>query len=327
MNQSLGRRRFLGACSAAVACGALGACARRTDPRQAAAPPPTRPAAQEERPVAPERLYSISLAQWSLHRTLFAKEMDNLDFARRTREEFGLDAVEYVNTFFFDRVRDADYLAEMKRRADGAGVRSLLIMCDRLGEVGHPDTSKRVEAVRNHVPWMDAAAFLGCHSIRVNAASQGTYDEQQRLAADGLRKLAELGAQRGLNVIVENHGGLSSNGEWLAGVMRLVDHPNCGTLPDFGNFNISRDERYDRYKGVAEMMPFAKAVSAKSNDFDEQGNETGTDYRRMMRIVVDAGYDGYVGVEYEGTRLPEPAGIVATRDLLIRVREEMQAGR
>lgn len=277
--------------------------------------------------MAPERLYSISLAQWSLHRTLFAKEMDNLDFARRTREEFGLDAVEYVNTFFFDRVRDADYLAEMKRRADGAGVRSLLIMCDRLGEVGHPDTSKRVEAVRNHVPWMDAAAFLGCHSIRVNAASQGTYDEQQRLAADGLRKLAELGAQRGLNVIVENHGGLSSNGEWLAGVMRLVDHPNCGTLPDFGNFNISRDERYDRYKGVAEMMPFAKAVSAKSNDFDEQGNETGTDYRRMMRIVVDAGYDGYVGVEYEGTRLPEPAGIVATRDLLIRVREEMQAGR
>lgn len=277
--------------------------------------------------MAPKQLYSISLAQWSLHRTLFAKEMDNLDFARRTREEFGLDAVEYVNTFFFDRVRDTDYLGEMKRRADGAGVRSLLIMCDRLGEVGHPDTSKRTEAVRNHAPWMDAAAFLGCHSIRVNAASQGTYEEQQRLAADGLRKLTELGAQRDLNVIVENHGGLSSNGEWLSGVMRLVDHPNCGTLPDFGNFNISRDERYDRYKGIAEMMPFAKAVSAKSHDFDEDGNETGTDFRRMMRIVVDAGYDGYVGVEYEGTRLPEAAGIVATRDLLLRVREEMQAGR
>ncbi len=326
MSQSIERRRFLGVCTAAVAGAGLAACARRSDRQQEAAPP-EQPAAQEERPVAPTQLFSISLAQWSLHRTLFAKQMDNLDFARRTREEFGLDAVEYVNTFFFDRVRDADYLAEMKRRADDAGVRSLLIMCDRLGEVGHPDTSKRTEAVRNHVPWMDAAAFLGCHSIRVNAASQGTYEEQQRLAADGLRKLTELGAQRGLNVIVENHGGLSSNGEWLAGVIRLVDHPNCGTLPDFGNFNISKDEQYDRYKGVAEMMPFAKAVSAKSNDFDEQGNETGTDYRRMLRIVVDAGYDGYVGVEYEGTRLPEPTGIVATRDLLVRVREEMQAGR
>ncbi len=268
-------------------------------------------------------VFKISLAQWSLHKTINGGKMDNLDFATLTRQSYGIEAVEYVNQFFKDKAKDEKYLGEMKKRADDVGVKSLLIMCDGEGRLGDPDQAMRLEAVENHYKWVDAAKFLGCHSIRVNAASEGEYEEQQKLAADGLRKLSEYGDQNGLNVIVENHGGLSSSGEWLVGVMKLVDHPRCGTLPDFGNFRVSDEEEYDRYKGVAELMPFAKAVSAKSNEFDEEGNDTRTDYFKMMKIVVDAGYHGYVGIEYEGSKLNEDEGIRATKKLLDRVHDQM----
>jgi len=215
----------------------------------------------------------------------------------------------------------------MKQRAVDAGVRSLLIMIDGEGALGDPDDAKRTQAVENHYKWVEAAQALGCHSIRVNAASGGSYEEQLELAADGLRRLTEFGAKHDLNVIVENHGGLSSNGAWLAAVMKKVAHPRCGTLPDFGNFRISKDEHYDRYQGVKEMMPFAKAVSAKSHDFDEHGNEKHTDYQRMVKIVLDAGYHGYIGIEYEGSALSEPDGIRATKRLLERVREELSKSR
>ena len=269
--------------------------------------------------------YQISLAQWSLHRTLQAGELDPLDFPVFARERFDIDAAEYVNTFFADRARDHMYLDELRRRADGAGVRSLLIMVDGEGRLGDPDPDARARAVEQHHPWIDAAARLGCHSIRVNAASEGSREQAAALAADGLARLTEYAAVAGLNVIVENHGGLSSDGAWLADVIRRVDHPRCGTLPDFGNFTLTDGTRYDAYRGVAELMPFARAVSAKSYDFDAAGNETSIDYRRMMKIVVDAGYDGYVGIEYEGSRLPEVEGIEATRDLLDVVRDELKA--
>lgn len=268
----------------------------------------------------PAPWFRISLAQWSLHRALFAKQLDHLDFARVAREEFGLGGIEYVNSFFRDKARDAAYLAEMNRRAADHGVTQLLIMCDGEGNLGDADAAKRTEAVENHRKWVEAARALGCRTIRVNAASQGTFEEQQRLAADGLRRLCELADPQGINVIVENHGGLSSNGQWLAGVMRLVDHPRCGTLPDFGNFY-----EYDRYQGTADLMPFAKAVSAKSHDFDANGNETTKDYRRLLRTVRDAGYRDWVGIEYEGQRLPEREGIRQTLRLLERVRDELSS--
>jgi L-ribulose-5-phosphate 3-epimerase len=271
-------------------------------------------------------LFEISLAQWSLHRAIFGGTLDPLDFARAARRDYGIGAVEYVNQFFKDRARDHGYLAELKRRAEGEGVRSLLVMCDGEGRLGDPDAARRGEAVENHRKWLEAARFLGCRSIRVNAASEGSPEEQAALAADGLRRLAELGAQHELDVIVENHGGLSSNGAWLAGVMKAVDHPRCGTLPDFGNFQVAEGEWYDRYRGVAELMPWARAVSAKSHEFDAAGNEVRTDYRRMLRIVLDAGYSGHVGIEYEGDGLSEPDGILATHSLLLRVRQELTAG-
>ncbi|HLU40111.1 MAG TPA: sugar phosphate isomerase/epimerase family protein [Planctomycetota bacterium] len=284
------------------------------------------------RPAVPRRrapLFSISLAEWSLHRALRAGDVKHLGFPGVARG-FGIDAVEYVNTFFPGKGADRDHWRDLKKACADEGIESLLIMCDGLGDLGDPDDARRRTAVAAHEIWLEAAAFLGCHSIRVNAASRGSFEEQQKLAADGLRALAERGDAHGLDVIVENHGGLSSNGKWLAGVIRLVDHPRCGTLPDFGNFRIGRgadgkDEWYDRYQGVEELMPFARAVSAKSHDFDAEGNETSTDYRRMLSIVVRAGYRGYVGIEYEGSRLGEREGIAATKALLERVRGELEA--
>ena len=280
-------------------------------------------AGQEAWARKPKQLFQISLAQWSLHRALFSKQLDNLDFARAAKNDYGIDAVEYVNQFFKDKAKDNKYLAEMKKRARDLGVKSRLIMIDGEGALGDADNAKRTQAVENHYKWVEAAKFLGCFCIRVNAQSSGSYDEQMERAADGLRKLTEFGADHKISVIVENHGGLSSNGLWLASVIKKVNHPRCGTLPDFGNFNLGNGEEYDRYKGVKELMPFAKAVSAKTHDFDERGNETHTDYKRMMRIVLDAGYHSYLGIEYEGEKMSEPEGIRATKRLLERVHSEL----
>jgi sugar phosphate isomerase/epimerase len=296
-------------------------------------------------------LFKISLAEWSLNKSIFGKsrqlgweefaklltddpdallqgDIKHLDFAKVARQDFGIGAVEYVNTFFFNKATNKNYLKEMKTIANGEGVKSLLIMCDREGALGDPDDAARTTAVENHYKWIDAANYLGCHSIRVNAQSEGEYDEQIKLATDGLSQLTEYGTKYDINVIVENHGGLSSNGKWLSSVIDMVNHPRCGTLPDFGNFYLGTwedkgNDWYDRYVGVEELMPYAKAVSAKSHNFNEDGDEKDTDYSKMMRIVLDAGYRGYVGIEYEGSDLSEMDGIAATKKLLEKVRDEL----
>ena len=274
-------------------------------------------------PAGKVPLFTISLAQWSLHRTFFDKKADPLDFAKISKTEFGIEAVEYVNQFFKDKAKDQAYLGELKKRADDHGVTSVLIMCDGEGALGDPDEKKRLEAVDNHKKWVEAAKFLGCHSIRVNAQSSGSYWEQMKLAADGLRRLSEFGATHNIGVIVENHGGLSSNGTWLSSTIHTVNNPNCGTLPDFGNFRVANNVNYDRYKGTEELMPFAKGVSAKSHEFDDAGNETKTDYRRMIPIVLAYGYRGWIGVEYEGSKHSEADGIKLTKKLLETVRSEL----
>lgn len=279
------------------------------------APPPATTAARSDK----KPLFTISLAQWSLHPLLFDKKLEHLDFPKVAKREYGIDAVEYVNVFFNEK-GSAAYNAELKKVCDGEGVTSVLIMCDGEGALGDADDAKRATAVENHRKWLDAARTLGCHSIRVNAQSSGTFEEQQKLAADGLRKLCELADPMGLNVIVENHWGLSSHGDWLVGVMKLIAHPRAGTLPDFGNFD---PKEYDRYRGVEEMMVYAKGVSAKSHDFDAGGNEAEIDYGRMLRIVLKAGYRGRVGIEYEGKKIAPAEGIRATKALLERLRNEL----
>ena len=244
-------------------------------------------------------LFEISLAQWTINRELRSGKVDHLDFAK-VAHDHGIFAIEYVNQFFMEKANDKAYLAEMKKRAADLGVKSLIIMCDHEGNIGEPDTNKRQKTVDNHRKWIDAARFLGCHSIRVNAASSGTWDEQVKLAADGLSKLTELGAEQDINVIVENHGGLSSNADWLAEVIHSVDHERCGTLPDFGNFRIKDGESYDSYRGIKKLMPWAKGVSVKDVVWDDKANQSPLDYDRMLKIVLDAGFRGYCGIEFGG---------------------------
>jgi sugar phosphate isomerase/epimerase len=299
--QSTNRRHFLASSAAAVALSASSRWSVGQD-------------------TAPNKAYKISLAQWSLHKPLFAKEIDNLDFAKVAKERFGIDGVEYVNQFFKDKAKDAKYLEEMKKRTSDLGVTNVLIMIDGEGGLGNSDAAKRTTAVENHYKWVDAAKYLGCHSIRVNAETDKPYEEGSKLAADGLRRLSEYAKPLGINVIVENHGGLSSNGKWLSETIRATGMENCGTLPDFGNFYD-----YDRYQGVTDLMPLAKAVSAKSYDFDEQGNESKIDFAKMMKIVLDAGYRGWVGIEYEGSRLSPDDGIKATKKLLEKIRDSVAA--
>ena len=264
-------------------------------------------------------LFDLSLAEWSLHKTLFSKKMTNLDFPRVSKEKFGITAVEYVNQFFKDKATDQKYLAELKKRCDDLGVKSLLIMIDGEGHLGEAEESRRQKVIDNHKKWVEAAKFLGCHSIRVNGHGVGSSDEEKAVnTTKGLRGLSEFGQKHGINVIVENHGGLSSNGKWLSKVLKDVGLPNCGSLPDFGNFGV-----YDRYTGIKELMPFAKGVSAKSHDFDSEGKETKTDYLKALRLVLDAGYRGHVGIEYEGRKISEEAGILATKKLLLATRDQL----
>ena len=320
------RRRFLARAAATAAAFTAG----------------SRAAAQATASTAP--LFKISLAEWSLNKRMFkrngAEPLDHLDFCKTARA-FGIDGVEYVNQMFFDKAQDKTYLAEMKKRQDDEGVTGLLIMCDREGNLGEPDEAKRATAVSNHLKWLDAAAFLGCHSIRVNAASNPKlpYDEQMKLAADGLHRLCVEADQRGLFVVVENHGGLSSNGLWLTGVMKMADHPRVGILPDFGNFYTDRNtgELYNPYKGLREFMPFVKkGMSAKAYDWDtgagkfytedrREGREMTLDYERLLKIVVDAGYRGYIGIEYEGDKHSEMEGIARTKQALEEVRAKLTA--
>lgn len=297
LTSSPNRRQFLG--SAAV--GALGTIAMKDLTHAADSDP----------------LFRISLAQWTINSELKSGKIDNLDFAR-VAHDHGIEAIEYVNQFFMSKAKDESYLGEMKKRASDLGVRSLMIMCDREGNIGDPDDAKRTQTVENHRKWLEAAKFLGCHSIRVNAGSSGTWEEQVKLASDGLARLTEFGAELDLNVIVENHGGLSSNADWLAEVITTVDHPHCGTLPDTGNFRIKEGESYDSYRGMAKLMPWAKGVSIKDRVWDDENNQSDLDYDRMLKIVLDAGFRGYCGIEHGGFK-----GLNQSREKLEQARDRL----
>jgi len=258
--------------------------------------------------------FKISLAEWSLHKALWAKEMTNLDFPVKAVKDFGINGLEYVSSFFKDT--STEYLTELLKITKDNNATNVLIMVDGMGSMADKDEATRNKAVENHHRWVEAAKFLGCHSIRVNAGGRGTETEMADAAVDSLGKLATFAATMDINVVVENHGGFSSNGKWLSGIMKRVNMKNCGTLPDFGNFRVSSTEEYDRYLGVQELMPFAKGVSGKSYDFDAEGNEVTIDYYRLMKIVKESGYKGWIDVEYEGSKLSEPDGIMATKRLL-----------
>jgi sugar phosphate isomerase/epimerase len=274
----------------------------------------------------------ISLAQWSLHRTLKAGKLLNSDFPAKARNDFSIDAVEYVCQFFGDRKMDwrqaaADntYLKYLLQRSKDAGVYNHLIMVDEEGELALPKDKERLTGVDNHKKWVEAAAFLGCRTVRVNLHGEG--DKQAKLAAavDSLARLCDFAKPMNITIVTENHGSDSSKGSWMAAVMKQVNRSNVGTLPDFGNFCISHpwgttqngcEMAYDRYKGIAEMLPYAKAVSAKTYDFDDAGEQPLMDYKRLIGLVKDSGFSGYIGIEFEGNTQPEEDGIRKTKALL-----------
>lgn len=269
--------------------------------------------------------FEISLAEWSFHRQLENGTLTHLNFPAKAKKEFNIGAVEYVNTFFTNGANDFDYLNELLQRCKDNDVKNHLLMIDEEGALAHPDDTKRKEAVENHYKWIDVANYLGCAMVRVNTFGEGNAEEIQKAAADGLNRLSEYAEKQSIQITVENHGGVTSNGEWLAGLMTLTNNKNVGTLPDLGNFCIRWEgcwsnckEMYDRYKGVTELMPFAKSISAKTIDFDANGNCVETDYTRMMRIIKDFHFKGYMGIEYGGEQLSEDEGVQKTKELLLR---------
>lgn len=284
--------------------------------------------------------FKISLAQWSLNKPIFEGELDPMDFAKKA-SEMGFDGIEYVTGFYASRIKEAEnpeaemqvVLDSLKANSEKYGVENVLLMVDGEGDLATTDSVARNEAVENHKKWVDAASFLGCHSIRVNLFGTQDAEEWKTVSADALSKLSEYAAGKNVNVLVENHGYLSSNADLLVEVMQMVDMDNCGTLPDFGNFCLKREdgarwdakciEEYPKYEGVEKMMPYAKAVSAKSYSFDEEGNEEMIDYKRMLQIVKDAGYTGYIGIEFEGEGISPEEGIMATKELLIKAGKKL----
>lgn len=281
--------------------------------------------------------FKLSLAQWSIHRMIREDGVDPYSFAEKAKN-WGFEGLEYVSQLYNPELSDANYSEEAmaafvsrsNAEAEKHGVKNVLIMIDGQGNLAASDEMERNETVEKHKRWVDAAAAMGCHSIRVNLNGSSEPEDWKASSVDGLTKLATYAKTKDINIIVENHGGLSSNGALHAEVMKMVDMENCGTLPDFGNFCITRKEgtwdcevEYDKYKGVKELMPYAKAVSAKSNVFDADGNERKIDYVKMLQMVKDAGYMGYIGVEFEGSELGEEAGILATKELLIKAAKEV----
>ena len=275
--------------------------------------------------------YKISLAQWSLHRAIEAGTTDPIDFAKVAKQTYGIDAIEYVNGFYNDQASDKAFWESMKKRADDHGVTSLLIMVDDEGDLGADDETERKQAVENHYKWVDAAKILGCHSIRVNAFGDTDINKYKPAIIDGLSRLSEYGAKRSINILIENHGLFSADGALMVEVIKSVNSPYLGTLPDFGNWCMSAkwgstqeecDQVYDRYQGVADFMPFAKGVSAKSYNFNETGEDRIIDYKKMFNVVGEFDYKGYVGIEYEGTEKGEHEGILLTKALLEKIWRE-----
>ena len=283
-------------------------------------------------PLSQDPDFRISLAEWSFHRALETGKMDHLDFALRAKNEFGISAVEYVNGFFGgtkmnfkEAAKNRAYLNEMLKRSQDAGVLNHLLMCDDEGPLSSTDKKERLESVDNHKKWIEAAKVLGCVTVRVNLHGEGSADDRKKASVDALSLLGDFAKPMQVNIVVENHGSVTSNAEWLTDVMKQVGRDNVGTLPDFGNFCISHPwgtiqegctDMYDIYKGIQQLLPYAKGVSAKTYDFDSKGEQPLMDYKRLIDIVKASGFKGFIGIEYEGINQPEDEGVRNTQKLL-----------
>ena len=276
----------------------------------------------------------ISLAEWSFHRAIASGELDHLDFPAKAKKDYDISVVEYVNGLFGgnkmtfkEAGKNSSYLNELLKRSNDAGVVNHLIMVDDEGPLSSTNEKERITAVDDHKKWIEAAKLLGCKTVRVNLHGEGDPDLRKSASVDSLARLGEFAKPVSINIVVENHGSVTSNGAWLADVMKKVSMENVGTLPDFGNFCLTHpwgtiqegcDDMYDPYKGISEMLPYAKGVSAKAYDFDENGEQPLLDYKRLLGIVKAYGFKGYIGIEYEGMKQSEEEGVRLTKELLQR---------
>lgn len=269
----------------------------------------------------------ISLAQWSMHQQLFDGSADPKDFAKDAKEKYGIQAIEYVSAFYKDQATDESFWKDMKERSDQYEVKNIMIMVDGEGDLGAEDEQERLQAVMNHHKWIKAASILECQSIRVNAFGSSNYEVFKESMIKSLTELGETASLYNLNIIIENHGSFSSEADKIVDIISQVGLPNVGTLPDFGNWCYSKqwggvdgacEASYDLYQGVEEFMPFAKSVSAKTYDFNEDGTPEFIDFKKMMAIVKNAGFKGYIGIEYEGKNLSEDDGIKATKEIILK---------
>jgi len=272
-----------------------------------------------------EKALQISLAQWSLHRSFQDGTLDSVDFASIAMEKYNIDALEYVNGLYPDKGKDEKFWKQMKDRSTDAGVKNLVMMVDDEGDLGSASENNRLQSVENHYKWVHAAKLLGCHTMRVNAFGDSDREIYRMAIMDGMSRLADYAAELDINIVIENHGLFSSDAALIAGIIKEVNRPNFGSFPDFGNWCLSAkwgstqgdcDKIYDRYQGVAELLPYAKAVSAKSYNFNAKGEDTKIDYYRMMKIVKESDFKGYIGIEYEGMEKSEHEGIMITKNLM-----------
>ncbi|MFM1878328.1 MAG: hypothetical protein RLZZ241_1194 [Bacteroidota bacterium] len=278
-------------------------------------------------------LPKISLAQWSLHRAFQQGQLNPIDFPEIALKEYNIPAVEYVNQFYKKQRSNQKYWKELRRKSEDLGVKNLLIMVDDEGLLGHSNPRKRRTALENHIRWVEAANLLDCHAIRVNAFGNGTTSQLKDQLVDSLSRLAQVSSEFGISVLIENHGHHTSDADFMTSIIKAVNHPGLGTLPDFGNWCLTADwgstqgglctDNYGPVRGVNAFLPWAKGVSAKSYDFDLLGNETLLPYNELLKSVKEAGYAGYIGIEYEGNRLSEPDGIRATKALVERIWTEL----
>lgn len=297
-------------------------------------------------PAPSDPRFKYSFAQYALHRKIggggplwrrtakrvhfaltermvdfFQFPLNPIDFPEFIRETFDIGAVEYVSSFYRGLVEDQKYWTDLKNRADNSGVESVLIMVDGEGRIGDPNSAIRNQTVLNHQKWVDVASFLGCHAIRVIAETDDDlpFDEQHKLVLDGLNQLDAYAAKENISIVIENKGGYSQHGGWLAELMHKANSPTIGTLPDFGNFKLPDGTKYDGVKGVKELMPYAKGVSIKAFGFDADGNENTLDFEGMMQAVIESDFRGYLGLEFEGSGMDEVTGTHATKALVDRL--------
>jgi len=277
----------------------------------------------------------ISLAQWSLNRAFFGKTLDPINFASIAKKDYGISAIEYVNQFYADNAKNEKFWGEMATRASDAGVESLIMMVDEEEKLGDINTTKRKKAVEDHYKWVHAAKILGCHSIRVNAFGAGSLEELKASLTDGLSQLTEYAAKEKINVILENHGLHTSNADFMVDIIHTVNNPYLGTLPDFGNWCLNAEwgstqtskncsDIYAPEKGIAKILPFAKGVSAKSYAFDTAGFETVINYPELLQLVKNSGFNGHIGIEFEGENISEPEGIMTTKALIEKVWKSLE---